>query len=130
MRTIVQKVAILVFLIIATSSISNAETVHFTLNITDTYTCSPSWSGDYCAQIYVMEGSVQYCLTTICSLKTGDNDISYSCDLPYSERNQNYKIYVTVCRHQTPPSCCGSSSSGLLYFYQVTNGSTYVAVSL
>ena len=114
------------------SFISNAQvTVHFTLNITDTYTCSQSWNGDYCAQIYVMEGSNQHCVTTICDMDTGDNDIRYDCNLPYSEGNRNYQIVVRVCRNESPLTCCGSLVySQLLYFYQVTNNSVTIYSSL
>jgi len=91
------------------TSISNASiTIHVKVYITDS--CTSTWTGDYCARIFVSFGTKQYCTYTICGLKAGGvvNDIQYPCDIPPNTTDMDYGIYVTVCRDVTPPSCCDS----------------------
>jgi hypothetical protein len=121
-----KRIIIILGLLIVTTFVAKAATIDFTLDITDSQTCSGSpWTGDYCAYIYIMEGSTtQWCTTTICNLRTGSNHIQYECSIEYEENNPNYKLFVKVCRNVTnPPYCCSLllDSNSFDYFYNFTN---------
>ena len=107
MKTIFKKFAVIALLLFAISATTNATTIHFKLSISNT--CNSSYTGTYCARIYITLNGVSYCSKTICNLQGGgySNDIQYECDIPVNENGTPYKIYITVCEQTQPvPLCC------------------------
>jgi hypothetical protein len=122
MKNILRKFIILTFFLIGMTLMSNASvTIHLKVSITDS--CLSTWTGDYCAHIYVTFGTNHYCTHTICGLQAGGvvNDIQYQCDIPPNDTNKDYDIYVTVCRDVNPPTCCASWYSPPLFYYQLSS---------
>ncbi len=120
MKNLIKKASLLTMLLLGIACISNAQvTVSFTLTINDY--ASPAWTRDYCAQVYVMEGNVQHCVQQLTGLSFGDNLISYECELPYSESDQNYQIKCLVWRNESPISHYGPGQSQLIFFNDVTS---------
>jgi len=127
MKNLFKKIALITVLLMGITYTSKAVTVSFILTINDY--ASPAWTRDYCAQVYVMEGNVQHCVQQLTGLSVGSNLISYDCDLPYSESNQNYGIYCKVWRTGNP-LFNGNGSAYPLYFHEVTNGVTPVTANI
>ena len=129
MKNIIKKASFVTILLLGIACISNAQvTVSFTLHIDDNAT--PIWTRDYCAQVYVMEGTVQHCVQQLTGLSVDDNLISYDCYLPYSESKQNYQIKCLVWRNESPISHYGPGQSLLIFFNDVTSGLTNVIATI
>jgi hypothetical protein len=131
MKYNILRITIMAIALFALTSLSHAAYIHFTLNITDNNTCyTPTWDGDYCVTVTIQLGTQVYCSHFQCDLKTGNNDIDYYCSIVAEERNPNYEIHVQVCRHESTWSCCDTDQKTGLYFYQCTDNSQTLSVTL
>lgn len=133
MKTALKIISFIVLIMIGMTSVTKAQNTQmcFYVNITDS--CSGTWSGGYCIHCYVVGGSNNYCLYSHCysTWTTGPNLCTYPCTIDPIVSDKSYYIYVTVCRNQTPPTCCGSFQGfGPLYYTDLTSCSETIPVTL
>lgn len=109
--------------------VANATTIHFILNISDN--CSPSgYSGYYCAVIKIKLNNTEYCEYRTCTLRQGNNDIQYDCEIiPYQE-NCTYTLDINICRYTDPLTCCKSDPKTNVCWSQFTSGTYTFYVTL
>ena len=110
MKTALKIISFIVLIMIGMSSVTKAQNTTVCFNVTIIDSCSGTWAGGYCMRSYVECGSYQYCLNTYCntSWTPGTYQIRYTCTIDPIVSDQCYYIHVTVCRDQTPPTCCGT----------------------
>jgi hypothetical protein len=132
MKKFIINFAILAFIFIGLCSVSKASIpIDFhVIIIADS--CSGTWTGDYCVQVYILHGSTHYCVYTECGLTVGvDKEISYSCtNLNSIDSNPDYSICIKVCRNEIHPTCCGSNCANGLYIGEISDGSQTIPVIL
>ena len=130
MKTALKIISFIVFIMIGMSSVTKAQNTHMQFNVNITDSCSGTWTGDYCIKCYVMGGSNQYCLYTHCGFSQGNNPISYYCTIDPIVTDADYIIYVTVCRDQNPPVCCGSGQSPSVTYSKLQDWSQTIYITL
>jgi len=132
MKNLLRKFAILAFIFIGLCSVSRASIPIDFHVIISADSCSGTWTGDYCVQVYILHGSTPYCHYIQCGLKVGvDKEISYSCtDLNAIDSEPDYSICVKVCRDESSPTCCGSNCVIGLFIGEISDGSQTIPVIL
>ena len=134
MKTIMLKVAFIAIALLAFHAKSDAITVQFYINITDY--CSPQpYTGNYIAQITInYDGGPTLCSyitqSNPCTLGTGNNQITFPCNIEDYGAKPLYEIHVRVCRCTNPLTCCANGANYYLSFDQLSDNSQTVYVTL